>query len=209
MKNPQLEQLIEAEMMRTVMTAVKALSERSEGVMIDGSVVTWDEAIPLIKTIPSGFATSEMREDWMKAATEKWHKDYHDRVTTLTARKLSENSTTENDNVYLWSLLNAATTIISDLLKRAEKKTFEDRPDLLSAAENTLTALNAVRRGSVSTARVHQSVFINGMDNVLMEFQMLLTQARINGSKEDEIKYLHAVNVISSLRQATIQSFPD
>ncbi|PHM72313.1 hypothetical protein [Xenorhabdus sp. KJ12.1] len=194
--------LIEAEQMRTILSSVKDLSTQSDGVMINGEVVSWEKAFPLISAFPDFQSTRQQTDEWMGIAASTWEVDFHNRIQKLVTRKISEKSTLENDNLYLWSLLHVTDKIIRRLLKYTDHKRLQNaEPETLSVAKDLLTALSSVTSGTQSTARIRNELFLSGIDNVFMEFQMLYTKAKQDGRNADSVMYADILIVIRELKE--------
>ncbi|EGT5675595.1 hypothetical protein AGJ34_21750 [Cronobacter dublinensis subsp. dublinensis] len=204
MLTPELELLIEAEQMKVVIGSLKALSSQSDGVMINGELVAWEKALPLLKAVPDFTATSQQRETWMKGAADAWETLYFERVKALVAKRIGKDSTLESDNLYLWSLLSATNKVFSEVIRNTEAEKIRlINPNLEPAIKDLLAALEAVTSGALTTAHIRNELFLSGMDNVLMEFSMLSTLARNEGRKKDEEFFIRAISIISEFRQST------
>ncbi|ELY4881568.1 hypothetical protein ACLI07_23775 (plasmid) [Providencia huaxiensis] len=201
MELTELDLLIEAEQMRVILSSVKQLSAQSDGVMIDGKVVPWDEALPLMSAYPDFNATEQKKAEWMGLAAVAWQEDYHAKVTEITSRAISENSTLENDNLYFWSLLNVTTHTLSKLLRFVNRKAIEEKaPNILSVSNDLLVALNSVTKGTQSTSRIRDEIFLSGMENVWMEFHMLYLKAKEEGREEDSAIYVDTLSIIKQVK---------
>lgn len=209
MSKPPLDLLIESEQMRTILTSLTSLASQSDGVMINGKVVPWKEAFPLVSYFPDFASTSKQRDEWMAAASEDWNQKFQERVKARVARSVSADSSAENDNLYLWSLLSATQVMFTDVLDHTDKSSLRvTRPDLLQASQDLLSALSAVTSGTISTASVRNKLFFSGMDNVLMEFQMRHLMAKNEGRLEDEAKNLEIVTAILDIKEEALKQFP-
>lgn len=206
MQRSYIDLLIEAEKMRTILLSLKELSTQSDGIMVNGEIISWDKAIPLIRMFPDFNATQNQKEQWMSVAAADWDNKYQEQVKNLVARRISENSSLETDNLYLWSLLNATDHIMSRMLDHADKKTFiKEDYNTLSAAKDLLIGLRAVKEGSRVTARIRNEIFISGIDNVFMEFTMLYTRAKNEGREKDAEQYTSILDTIRRLKTEVVQ----
>lgn len=201
MELAELDLLVESEQMRALLSSVKQLSVQSDGVMMNGKVVPWDEALPLMKAYPDFNATEQKKAEWMGLAAAAWQEDYQEKVAAITARAIAENSTLENDNLYFWSLLNVTTQTLSNLLRFVNRKAMEEKaPDILSVSKDLLIALNSVTNGTQSTSRIRDEIFLSGIENVWMEFHMLYVKANEAGRKEDSAIYIDTLSIIRQVK---------
>ncbi|MBQ0600905.1 hypothetical protein J7S78_13990 [Klebsiella oxytoca] len=206
MAQPDLDLLIESEQMRTILLSLKQLSAQSDGVMVNGEVISWDNALPLLNAFPDFVATRQKKDEWMGIAATTWESDYHESVKKIVSRSISENSSLENDNLYLWSLLNATEQIMRRFLKYVNKKELLDaEPNSLRAAKDVLVALESVISGAQSTARIRNELFLSGIDTVSMEFQRLYTIAKKDGRDEDSALYVCVLTTIRKLKEQTMK----
>ncbi|EOC0011617.1 hypothetical protein ACI0X9_003302 [Cronobacter turicensis] len=205
MRTPELEMLIEAEQLKTVIYSLKALAAQSEGVMINGALVAWDKALPLLEAVPDFTATSKQRDAWIERSAEAWESEYFKRVKTLVAKRISKDSTLESDNLYLLSLLSATNKVFSEVIRNTEPETIRRvNPNLEPASKDLLAALEAVSTGTLTTVRIRDELFLSGIDNVLMEFTMLLRLAQNDGRSDDELFLKHAISIISKVRETAV-----
>ncbi len=201
MELAELDLLVESEQMRALLSSVKQLSVQSDGVMMNGKVVPWDEALPLMSAYPDFNATEQKKAEWMGFAAAAWQEDYQEKVATITARAIAENSTLENDNLYLWSLLNVTTKTLSDMLRFVNRKAIEEKaPNLLSVSKDLQIALNSVINGTQSTSRIRDEIFLSGIENVWMEFHMLYLKAKDEGRDEDSAIYIDTLSIIRQVK---------
>lgn len=206
MEQPDLDLLIESEQMRTILSSLKELSAQSDGVMVNGEIIPWDRALPLLNAFPDFRATAQKKDEWMGIAATTWENDYHERVRKRVSRSISEQSTLESDNLYLWSLLNATDQILRRVLNYADKKAMtESKPQTMTAAKDLLVALKSVVSGTLTTARIRNELFLSGFDAIYMEFQMLHTIAKHDNRTEDAAKYLDTLSIIGELKEQTIK----
>lgn len=198
--------LIESEQMRTILSSLKELSAQSDGVMVNGDIIPWHKALPLLTAYPDFRATRQKKDEWMGIAATAWENDYEERVKKLVSRSISKDSTLENDNLYLWSLLNVTDQILRRFIKYETKKALIDaEPNTLVVAKDLLVALRSVVSGTQSTARIRNELFLNGIDSVSMEFQRLYTIAKKNGRNEDSAMYIDVLTSIRQLKEQTIK----
>lgn len=61
MAQQDLDLLIESEQMRTILMSLKQLSTQSDGVMVNGKIVPWDDAFPLLNAFPD-FPTTRLKK---------------------------------------------------------------------------------------------------------------------------------------------------
>ncbi|WP_435322406.1 hypothetical protein [Klebsiella sp. HN106] len=206
MAQPDLDLLIESEQMRTILLSLKQLSTQSDGVMVNGEVIPWDHALPLLNAFPDFATTRQKKDEWMGIAATTWESDYHEKVKNSVSRSISENSSLENDNLYLWSLLNATNQILRLFLKYVNKKELLGaEPNTLRAAKDVLVALESVISGAQSTARIRNELFLSGIDTVTMEFQRLYTIAKMDGRNEDSAMYVGVLTTIRKLKEQTMK----
>lgn len=201
MTDPHFDLLIEAEQMRTILSSLKELSAQSEGVVVNGEVISWDEALPLLNTYPDFDATREQKKEWMALAAYNWEKDYLSYVKNLVTETISKHSTLENDNLYLWSLLNGSRKILNCFIHngKATPHTSAD-PQTLTAAKDLLVAIEAVINGTQHTGTISNEIYLSGIDTVAMEFKMLYTIARKENRLEDAAIYSSVLVIIEKIK---------
>ncbi|EIZ1085860.1 hypothetical protein MPI44_004408 [Klebsiella oxytoca] len=206
MAQPDLDLLIESEQMRTILLSLKQLSTQSDGVMVNGEIVSWDNAFPLLSAFPDFPTTRQKKDEWMGIAATTWESDYHASVKKIVSRSIAEDSTLENDNLYLWSLLNATNQILRRVLEYVNKKELmESEPNILRAAKDVLVALESVISGAQSTARIRNELFLTGIDTVAMEFQMLYARAKKDSRNNDSAMYVDVLTLIRKLKEQTMK----
>lgn len=206
MAQQDLDLLIESEQMRTILMSLKQLSTQSDGVMVNGKIVPWDDAFPLLNAFPDFPITRLKKDEWMGIAATTWESDYHSRVKKNVSRSIAEDSTLENDNLYHWSLLNATNQILRRVLEYVNKKELmQAEPNILRAAKDVLVALDSVISGAQSTARIRNELFMSGIDTVAMEFQMLYARAKKDNRDKDSAMYVDILTLIRNLKEQTMK----
>lgn len=201
MSKQDLELLIESEQMRATITALKSLAENSDGVMIDGTVVPWVKAFPLLSLVPDFNATEAQKKLWMESSVAAWEARFYERLEKVVSHRLSLSSSTENDNIYFWSLFATTSKVLKSVRNNRDFKHLLG-DSLSQVTVNSLVAsIDAVTAGSQTTAYIGNTLFKSGIDLVLMEFQKLESEARISKRTEDEKIYKNTVEIIKGLRE--------
>ena len=60
--SPEMELLIEAAHMRSIVQSLKKISQESDGVMVNGQVLPWHEVLPDIESYPDFNVTENSKE---------------------------------------------------------------------------------------------------------------------------------------------------
>ena len=200
--SPEMELLVEAAHMRSIVQSLKKISQESDGVMVNGQVLPWDEVLPDIESYPDFNVTENSKELWMDMASGMWEEEFQKRIKKHTINCIASKGNLEDENVYFQLLMTSAIEMINKILDKTNHERFfkEDYP-MYNNLQDLLLQMVSVVNGAVATSAVRDKLFRAGMYNVHMEFLRRYRQADNEGRETDREICWDVLQIIHDLNE--------
>ncbi|WP_272691343.1 hypothetical protein [Providencia sp. PROV132] len=152
-----------------VFTYLTHLISTSDGIYLGEQRIPWREALPSSFGIPSLEATKREGERFLACVSETWATRYNAKAQETLAKKIADNSTTENDNLYLLTMFYALRSLLDNLLPFIDLQNYQQfEPEGALALNEIVNGFEAVTNGVITTEKVKEDVFCAGVENAIM-----------------------------------------
>lgn len=180
-----------------VLTHLTYLKSTSEGIYLGEQRIPWRDALPSSLGIPSLEATLKEGERYLTRVSESWAARYNAKAQETLAKKISEDSTTENDNLHLLTMFYALSGLMDKLIPFIDLNNYQQfEPEGALALNDIVNGFVAVTNGVVTTENVKEDIFNAGVENAIMALNeqkhLLISQGKDISGIEQSIKIIKA-----------------
>ncbi|ENY6785260.1 hypothetical protein ACF1CY_002725 [Providencia rettgeri] len=145
------------------------LKSSSEGIYLGEQRIPWREALPSSFGVPSLEATEQEGERFLACVCEAWATRYNAKAQETLSKKIADNSSTENDNLYLLTMFYALRGLLDNLLPFIDLHNYQQfEPEGALALNEIVNGFEAVTNGVITTEKVKADVFSAGVENAIM-----------------------------------------
>ncbi|WP_434526392.1 hypothetical protein [Photorhabdus asymbiotica] len=195
--------LTENALMREIILKLRDLMNETDGVVIKDNIIPWSEVLPLADSIPSTENTEAEIKGWMITACKLWQQKYNASIQDTLAKRISSDSTIENDNLYLLNINNVNHLILDSLLPYVDLGTMkEENPELAQTVCDMVNVMLAISKGAVLTNIVRTDIYCAGVDDALMALQNRYNELKSAG--QDTAWLEEAIQIITDSKQQSL-----
>ncbi|MEQ5239749.1 MULTISPECIES: hypothetical protein [Morganellaceae] len=184
-----------------IFTHLTYLKSTSEGIYLGEQRIPWRDALPNSFGVPSIEATQKEGERYLTCVSESWAARYNAKAQETLAKKIADNSTTENDNLYLLTMFYALSGLLDKLLPFIDLHNYQQfEPEGALALNEVVNGFAAVTNGVITTEKVKEDVFSAGIENAIMA---LNEQKHILASKGQDVSGIEqSIEIIKASQHA-------
>ncbi|EPJ3803531.1 hypothetical protein OND84_004215 [Morganella morganii] len=145
------------------------LKSTSEGIYLGEQRIPWRDTLPSSFGVPSLEATQKEGERFLACVSETWAAQFNAKAQETLAKKIADNSTIENDNLYLLTMFYALRGLLDNLLPFIDLHNYQQfEPEGALALNEIVNGFEAVTNGVITTEKVKDDVFSAGVENAIM-----------------------------------------
>ncbi|EYU13906.1 hypothetical protein [Photorhabdus aegyptia] len=195
--------LTENVLMREIILKLRDLMNEADGVVIEDNIIPWSYVLPLANSIPSTEGTEAEIKKWMITACELWQQKYNASIQDTLAKRISSDSTIENDNLYLLNINNVNHLIFDSLLPYVDLETMKEAdPELAKTVCDMANVMVAISKGAVLTNIVRTDIYCAGVDDALMALQSRYNELKSAGQDTEWLE--EAMQIITDSKQQSL-----
>ena len=197
--------LFENHHLMNVLVRLSHLQATSEGIYAGVKQIPWRDALPKSLGIPTLDATITDGERWLNCVSESWAALYNAKAQGALAKKIADDSTIENDNLYLLTMFNALRSLVDNIFPFVDIPNYKEfEPEGAKAMKDIVNGLIGVTDGVLSTKKVKDDIFEAGVESAIMA---LNTQKHLLSTQGKDVSgILQAIDIIKASQRDDSQS---